>query len=51
MSQPGLESLFKISTRYMDPIRASQSTRFVASDNPIWGIYGVTNTLLEGHLG
>ena len=42
MSRPGLESLFKNSTRYMYPIRASQSACFVASDYPIRGIYGVT---------
>ena len=51
VSQPGLESPFKNSTRYMYPIRASQSTCFVASDYPIRDIYGVTKTFLEAHLG
>ena len=35
----------------MQPIRASQSTCFVASDYPIRGIYGVRHLISRGTFG
>ena len=42
-----IELFLSIFTLHMYPIRASQSTCFVASDYPIRGIYGVTKTLIS----